>query len=56
MLASFLLSLREGLEAVLFGYNANPSLSESLTYLAYFLGVGVLWKPLTGKMTRSQTT
>jgi high-affinity iron transporter len=40
----------------LFGYNANPSLSESLAYLAYFLGVGVLWKTTTGKTTRLQTT
>ncbi|MFH2038977.1 MAG: FTR1 family protein [Chloroflexota bacterium] len=40
----------------LFGYNANPSLSETLAYLAYFLGVGILWKTLTGKITRSQTT
>lgn len=39
----------------LFGYNANPSLSESLAYLAYFLGVGVLWKTMTGKTTASQT-
>jgi high-affinity iron transporter len=39
----------------LFGYNANPSLSESLAYLAYFLGVGVLWKTMTGKAAASQT-
>ena len=39
----------------LFGYNANPSLSESLAYLAYFLGVGVLWKTLSGKNAKTQT-
>jgi len=36
----------------LFGYNANPSLSELLAYLAYYLGVGVLWKTMTGKTTK----
>jgi len=37
----------------LFGYNANPSLSESLAYLTYFLGVGVLWKVITIKSTKN---
>ena len=41
---------------VLFGYNANPSLSESIAYLVYFLGVGVLWKTMTGKNTTAKTT
>ena len=40
----------------LLGYNANPSLSESLAYLAYFLGVGFLWKTLSGNVTRSRAT
>ena len=40
----------------LFGYNANPSLSEILAYLAYYLGVGVLWKTMTEKAARKQTS
>lgn len=36
----------------LFGYNATPSLTEILAYLAYFLGLGWLWK----KMNRKQAT
>jgi len=37
----------------LFGYNASPSLTETLGYLVYFLGLGLLWKKmssLTGKV------
>jgi high-affinity iron transporter len=30
----------------IFGYNANPSLTEALTYVVYFLGLGILWKRL----------
>lgn len=33
----------------LFGYNGNPSLTEILAYLAYFLGLGVVWKAVTRK-------
>jgi high-affinity iron transporter len=29
-----------------FGYNANPSLTEVMAYLAYFLGLGIIWKRL----------
>jgi len=29
--------------ASLFGYNPSPSLSESLGYLVYFLGLGIFW-------------
>jgi len=36
----------------LFGYNANPSLSESLAYLVYFLGVGALLKTMNGKTAK----
>jgi high-affinity Fe2+/Pb2+ permease len=36
MVASYLLSLREGLEALL-GYNGNPSLTEVAAYLLYFV-------------------
>jgi high-affinity iron transporter len=32
----------------LFGYNANPSLTEMLAYLGYYLGLGLLWKRLVG--------
>ncbi len=31
----------------LFGYNANPSLSEVIAYVAYFVGLGLAWKRLT---------
>ncbi len=30
----------------LFGYNANPSLSEVIAYVAYFVGLGLAWKRL----------
>jgi len=30
----------------LFGYNANPSLTEIMAYMAYFIGLGLLWKRL----------
>lgn len=40
----------------LFGYNANPSLTESLAYLAYFLGLGILWKLMDRKTVNPQTT
>jgi high-affinity iron transporter len=30
----------------LFGYNASPSLTEVLAYLAYFLGLGLLWRKM----------
>ncbi len=30
----------------LFGYNANPSLTEIIAYLAYFLGLALAWKGL----------
>jgi high-affinity iron transporter len=36
----------------LFGYNATPSLTETLAYLAYFIGLGGLWK----MMSRKQAT
>lgn len=35
----------------LFGYNANPSLSEILAYLAYIIGVGAFWKSKNVKST-----
>lgn len=31
----------------LFGYNANPSLTEVLAYWGYFLGLGLFWKRMT---------
>jgi high-affinity iron transporter len=37
----------------LFGYNASPSLSEALAYLAYFLGLGILWKSLKKKSVQT---
>jgi len=39
----------------LFGYNATPSLTEILAYLAYFLGLGLLWKKLTSKPGKLET-
>ena len=38
----------------LFGYNANPSLSEVLSYFSYFLVVGFLWKKKAGKKSGTQ--
>lgn len=38
-----------GLLSALFGYTASPSLTQALTYLVYFLGLGLVWKRLTGK-------
>jgi high-affinity iron transporter len=38
----------------LFGYNGNPSLTEILAYLGYFLGLGVLWKAMTRKTAKNQ--
>jgi high-affinity iron transporter len=35
-----------GLLKGVFGYNGNPSLIETLSYLAYLAGVGVLWKKM----------
>jgi high-affinity iron transporter len=44
------------LSKALFGYNANPSLSEALAYLAYFGALGVLLLRLnrSASSTRSQ--
>jgi high-affinity iron transporter len=39
----------------LFGYNANPSLTEIIGYLAYFLGLGLLWKRLAQPVFAVQT-
>jgi high-affinity iron transporter len=40
----------------LFGYNANPSLTECLGYLAYFIGLGIVWKKLNRMSPRSDRT
>jgi high-affinity iron transporter len=34
-------SLPGQLLAALFGYNGNPSLTEALAYLGYFLAIGI---------------
>lgn len=39
----------------LFGYNATPSLTEILAYLAYFLGLGLLWKKMSLKQVDPKT-
>lgn len=38
----------------LFGYNASPSLTETLTYLAYFPALLLLWKKLNPTANRSR--
>jgi high-affinity iron transporter len=44
----------------LFGYNGNPSLLESLSYLAYFVVIGLLtvrgWKALPGRAAQPVAT
>jgi high-affinity iron transporter len=39
----------------LFGYNANPSLSEVIAYVAYFVGLGLAWKRLAQPTFAAQT-
>ncbi|HWQ83719.1 MAG TPA: FTR1 family protein, partial [Anaerolineales bacterium] len=38
----------------LFGYNANPSLSEVIAYAAYFVGLGLAWKRLARPAVAAQ--
>jgi high-affinity iron transporter len=40
----------------LFGYNANPSLTEIAAYLFYFFGIGLLWKRFARLAYVVQTT
>jgi high-affinity iron transporter len=40
----------------LFGYNANPSLTEVMAYIAYFLGLGLLWNRLARPVYAAKAT
>jgi len=44
-----------GLLSALFGYTASPSLTQALAYLAYFLGLGLVWRKMTGKVPATVT-